>query len=77
MVFRRGKSSLWRGTDLNRQPMAYESIALPIELPRLADKVYYSDTHLSTFGLFFNNCGFKQIVGRGCIGGLYPNNMPI
>jgi hypothetical protein len=40
---------LWRGTDLNRQPMAYESTALPIELPRLlAEKVYYDPPPLST-----------------------------
>lgn len=29
-----GETSLWRGRDLNPQPTAYESVALPIELPR-------------------------------------------
>ena len=28
------QGDLWRGWDLNPQPTAYESVALPIELPR-------------------------------------------
>jgi|GEM_PF-5220067 hypothetical protein len=55
-----GETSLWRGRDLNPQPTAYESVALPIELPRhyFAFRVY----HLDGLDSIYNDIKRKSTV---------------
>ena len=55
-----GETSLWRGRDLNPQPTAYESVALPIELPRhyFPCRVY----HLEGLDSIYNDIKRKSTV---------------